>query len=197
VRVEQGRSTVKLGLTWHLPCLIWTIMNRPLLAVLFLGATLGTAVGCDNSPNRQRQEANEAIADADKKVGDAEADARKARMEADKKIAEARKEAADEMNEAQRKLVDDRSDFRGEVHKRVAAIDRRIEDLKVQSTRTAGKIKDDVDQTLTDARARRSAIEGEMRSFEASTDQEAKSMRSRVDNELDELESLLRRGTLR
>ena len=172
-------------------------MNRTLMAALFLGATLGAGAGCDKSAQRQRQEADEAVAKADKKVGDADADARKARLEADKKIAEARKEAADELNSAQRKLVDERADFRTDVHKRVAAIDKKIEDLKAQSVRTSGRVKDDIDRTLADAVARRSAVEGEMRAFEASTDREVKSLSSHLDDELDELESLLRRGVLR
>lgn len=163
-------------------------MNRTLLAALLTGATLG-ALGCGND-RRQRQEANEARDEA----VDA---AREARIEADKKIAEARKEAADELNDAQRKFATERADFRDDVHKRVAAVDRQIEELKAQSAKATGKIKDDIDRTLTDARARRSAVEGEMRAFEAKTDQDLKGLDSRLDTELDELESLLRRGVLR
>jgi chromosome segregation ATPase len=172
-------------------------MNRTLLAALVLGATLGAGVGCDNSARRQQQEANETVSDASRKINDAETDARAARIEADKKIAEARKEASDELSDAQRKLTSERADFREDTHKRVAAVDKQIDDLKVQSARSAGKIKEDIDRTITDASARRSAIEGEMRSFEASTDRDVKELNKSLDHELDELESVLRRGVLR
>ncbi len=165
-------------------------MNRTLLSALVLGAAIGAGAGCDDSAKRQRQEANEAVSEA-------EATARQARIEADKKIAEARHEAAEEVNEAQRKAADERADLRDGAHKRIAAIDRQIDDLKLQSERATGKLKDDVDRTLTDARARRAAVEGEMRAFEADANREMKPFRSRLDTELDELESLLRRGVLR
>lgn len=172
-------------------------MNRTLRAVLVLSAMAGAVAGCDDSARRQRQEANEAIDDVQRKTNEAEATAQKARADADKKIAEARKEAADELNEAQRKVAAQRADVREDMHKRMAAVDKQIEDLKTQSARATGKIKDDIDRTLAEARTRRTAIEGNMRSFEASADAEVKAFGDRLDKELDELESVLRRGVLK
>lgn len=117
-------------------------------AAMALTLTLGA--GCDKAADEQ-QKANQAQAEADKKIAEANKEAvtktTGAQVEADKKIAAAEGEFGKR-----------REDYRHKVQTDLVDLDKKIDILDAKAKAATGKVKTDLDAKLAPIHARRAAF---------------------------------------
>jgi hypothetical protein len=148
-----------------------------------MAITLTLSAGCDKAADDQRK-ANEAQAEADKKIAEANRDhatkTTSAQVEADKKI------AAAEGDFGKR-----REDYRHKVQGDLVDLDKKIADLDAKAKTATGKTKADLDTRLPQIHARRDAFAKSFNSVETATAPQWDDMKTRVDKEWSDLKALV------
>jgi len=137
------------------------------------------AVGCDKAADQQKK-ADEARAEADTKVGDANREAadkiNAARADEDKKVAE-----------AQANFLKLREDFRHKVTNDLVSVDKDIADLEAKAKTATGKTKAKIDAELPTIHSLREDVSSEYRSLEFSSALSWDDAKGRVDKAFDSL----------
>ena len=148
-----------------------------------IALTLMLGAGCDKAADDQRK-ANEAQAEADKKIAEANkegtAKTTSAQMEADKKIAA-----------AQSDFDKRREDYRHKTQSDLVDLDKKIDVLEAKAKGATGKAKADLDVRLPQIRARRAAFARSFASVETATASEWDDMKVRTDKEWTDLKALV------
>jgi len=141
------------------------------------------AVGCDKAADQQKK-ADEARAEADKKITNANNDAtdkiNAAQAEADKKVAD-----------AQASFLKTREDYRHDVTQDLVKVDKDIADLDAKAKTAKGKAKTDLDAAMPNIRALRDSVTTEYRSLEMSSALTWDSSKARVDKAVDDLKKAI------
>ena len=158
-------------------------MIRSTTASLCMALSLTLAAGCNKAADEQRK-ADEARADADKKVAEANRDAtdkiNAAQADADKKVAD-----------AQANFVKMREDFRHDVNQDLAKVDKDIADLEAKAKTAKGKTKSDIDAALPNIHSLRDSVTTEYRSLELASAVTWDSAKARVDKAVDDLKKAI------
>jgi hypothetical protein len=148
-----------------------------------IALSLVAAVGCEKAADQQKK-ADEARAEADKKITNANNDATEkinaAQAEADKKVAD-----------AQASFLKTREDYRHDVTEDLVKVDKDIADLDAKAKTAKGKAKADIDAAMPNIRALRDAVTTEYRSLEMSSALTWDSSKARVDKAVDDLKKAI------
>ena len=144
-----------------------------------MALSLAFAAGCNKASDEQRK-ADEARAEADSKVIDANREAtdkiNAAQADADKKIAE-----------AQASFLKLREDYRHKVTEDLVSVDKDIAGLEAKSKTSTGKTKAEIDTSLPNIRTLRESVSTEYRSLELASALTWDDAKGRVDKAVDEL----------
>ena len=159
-------------------------MIRSITAVsACMALSLALAAGCNKAADEQRK-ADEARADADKEVTEANREAadkvNAARAEEDKKVAD-----------AQASFLKIREDYRHKVTEDLTGIDKDIADLEAKSKTATGKAKSTLDSNLPNVRTLRENVANEYRSLELASAITWDDAKGRVDKAVDELKKAI------
>jgi hypothetical protein len=145
--------------------------------------SLSLVTGCDRAADDQ-QKANNAQAEANKKIGEAKTEAanksNSAQAEADKKIAAAEADFG--------KL---REDYRHKVQTDLIDLDHKIEQLEAKSKTATGKAKADLDANLAQIRSRRMTFQTSSKSLETATATGWSDTKARIDKEFSDLKTFV------
>jgi hypothetical protein len=154
-------------------------MNRSITVSACMALSLALAAGCNKAADEQRK-ADEARADADNKVIDANREAtdkvNAARAEEDKKVAE-----------AQADFLKIREDYRHKVTESLTSVDKDIADLEAKSKTATGKARATLESNLPNVRTLRENVSNEYRSLELASAITWDDAKARVDKAVDEL----------
>ncbi len=154
-------------------------MIRSITATACMALSLALATGCDKAADEQRK-ADEARAEADNKVIDANREAtdkvNAARAEEDKKVAE-----------AQASFLKIREDYRHKVTEDLVGVDKEIAELDAKTKTATGKDKAKLDSNLPSVRTLRENVSTEYRSLELASALTWDDAKGRVDKALSEL----------
>jgi hypothetical protein len=156
-------------------------------SILFAAAatvlSLSLVTGCDRANDDQRK-ADNAQAEANKKIGEAKTEATtkitSAQVEADKKIAAAEADFG--------KL---REDYRHKVQADLIDVDKKIDRLEAKSKTATGKAKADLDANLTAIRSRRMVFASDVKSLEVATAPAWNDTKAKVDKDFNDLKALV------
>jgi dsDNA-specific endonuclease/ATPase MutS2 len=158
------------------------IMSRFTTASVCLSLALA-AVGCNKAADEQRK-ADQARAEADQKVADANRDAsdkiNAAQAEADKKVAD-----------AQASFLKMREDYRHKVNDDLTSIDKDIANLEAKAKTATGKTKANIDAALPNIHSLRESVTTEYRSLELASAVTWDDAKGRVDKAVDELKKAI------
>ncbi len=159
------------------------MIRATLFASAIVALTLTCVVGCDKAADDQNK-ANNAQAEADKKIADAKKEAadkaNNAQAEADKKI------AAAEGDFGKR-----REDYRHKIQTDLIDLDKKIDVLEAKAKTATGKTKTDLDANLAVIRTRRASFSQEMKGVDTATAVTWDDMKVRVDKEWTDLKALV------
>lgn len=154
-------------------------MIRSTTASLCMAVSLTLAAGCNKAVDEQ-QKADNARAEADNKVAEANRDAtdkiNAAQAEADKKVAE-----------AQASFLKLREDYRHKVNEDLTSVDKDIADLEAKSKTATGKTKTNIEAALPNIRSLRESVTTEYRSLELASAITWDDAKARVDKAVDDL----------
>jgi hypothetical protein len=157
--------------------------RNTIFASAAMALTLIFSAGCDKAADEQRK-ANEAQAEADKKIAEANKEAvtktTGAQVEADKKI------AAAEGDFGKR-----REDYRHKLQTDLVDLDKRIDILDAKAKTATGKAKTDLDARLAQIHARRSAFSSNVTNVQTATAPQWDDMKVRIDKEWSDLKALV------
>lgn len=155
------------------------IMIRFTTVSMCLALSLSFAAGCNKAADEQRK-ADEARADADKKVSDAN-------REATDKINAAQSDADKKVADAQANFVKMREDYRHRVNDDLASVDKSIADLEAKAKTAKGKDKANIDAALPNIHSMRESVTSEYRSLELASALTWDDTKNRVDKSIDDL----------
>jgi hypothetical protein len=154
-------------------------MNRSITFSACMALSLALAAGCNKAADEQKK-ADEARAEADNKVMEANRDAtdkvNAARAEEDKKVAE-----------AQADFLKIREDYRHKVTENLTSVDKEIAELEAKAKTATGKTKATLDSNLPNVRTLRENVSNEYRSLELASAITWDDAKGRVDKAVDEL----------
>ncbi len=159
-------------------------MRTSLIAGTALCLALGT--GCENALEQQ-EKANEAQAEADRKIAEAN-------QEASEKVNEAQIKADEKTVEAQTAFTKLREDYRHEVNTKLTDLDKKIADLELKSKKEAAAKRADLDAKLADIRASREAFVNEYKTIETASAVTWDDVKKRVDKSWEALEDKVERA---
>jgi hypothetical protein len=158
-------------------------MIRSITVSACMALSLALAAGCNKAADEQRK-ADEARAEADNKVIDANREAAEkvnaARADEDKKVAD-----------AQASFLKIREDYRHKVTDDLVAIDKDIVDLEAKAKTSTGKAKATLDGNLPNVRTLRENVANEYRSLELASALTWDQSKGRVDKAVDELKKAI------
>lgn len=154
-------------------------MIRSMTATACMALSLALATGCDRAADEQRR-ADEARAEADNKVIDAN-------REASEKVNAARAEEDRKVAEAQANFLKMREQYRHDVSEDLVSIDKDIADLEAKSKTATGKTKATLDSNLPNVKSLRENVSNEYRSLELASALTWDEAKGRVDKAIDEL----------
>jgi hypothetical protein len=157
-------------------------------SIILLGALSVLSFAACETARDQQEKANEAQAEADQKVAEANRDANaktnEAQAEADKKIAD-----------AQATFAKMREDYRHDVNAKLVDLDKKIADLEAKvKTETSAQKRTELEAKLTDIRASRDSFATEYRSVETASASTWDDVKKRIDKSLNDLESKINRA---
>jgi hypothetical protein len=141
--------------------------------------TLGTAC---NTARDQQQKANEAQAEADRKIADAT-------QKANAQINEAQADADKKKADAQANFDKLREDYRHDVNVKLADLDKKIADLEAKAKTEPPKKRAELDAKLTDIHASREAFANEYRGLETASAATWDDTKKRLDKSWNDLEA--------
>ena len=152
-------------------------------AMLIVGSLVCLAFGSAcNTARQQEEKANEAQAEADRKIADAT-------QKASQQINEAQADADKKKAEAQATFDKLREDYRHDITTKLADLDKKIADLDAKAKTESPKRKAELDAKLTDIHASRDAFVGEYRSVETASAATWDDVKKRVEKSWNELEA--------
>lgn len=148
-----------------------------------MALALSMAAGCNRAVDEQ-QRADEARAEADKKVNEAN-------REATEKINAAQSEADKKVADAQANFLKLREDYRHSVTEDLVKVDKSIADLDAKATTATGKAKTEIDAAMPNIRSLRETVTTEYRSLELASALTWDETKARVDKAVDELKKAI------
>lgn len=158
-------------------------MNRFSIVSTCALVSLATALGCNKAADEQRK-ADEARAEADDKVIDANRDATEkinaAQADADRKVAE-----------AQANFTKMREEYRHDVTQDLVKVDKDIADLEAKSKTATGKTKSEIDAAIPNIRSLRENVTSEYRSLELASALTWDDAKGRVNKAVDDLKQAI------
>jgi regulator of protease activity HflC (stomatin/prohibitin superfamily) len=168
-RFAQGPSVTLTG----------GIMIRFTTLTACLALSLAFAAGCNKASDEQHK-ADNARAEADNKVAEANRDAtdkiNAAQSEADKKVAE-----------AQANFLKLREDYRHSVTDDLVSVDKKIADLEAKAKTAKAPEKSKIEAALPSIRSQREAVSNEYRSLELASAITWDDTKARVNKAIDDL----------
>ena len=157
-------------------------MNRSIVSAS-VALSIALALGCNKAADEQRK-ADEARAEADEKVVDANRDATErinaAQAEADKKVAD-----------AQANFIKMREDFRHDVSQKLVEIDKDIAGLEAKAKTATGKAKAEIDSKVPNIRSLREQVSSEYRSLELASALTWDDAKARVNKAVDDVKKAI------
>ena len=149
------------------------------ITVVAMGLSLAFAAGCDKAADEQRK-ADEARAEADNKVIDAN-------REATEKVNAARAEEDKKVADAQASFLKIREDYRHKVTEDLVSVDKDVVDLEAKAKTATGKTRATIESNLPNVRTLRENVANEYRSLELASALTWDDAKARVDKAVDEL----------
>lgn len=154
-------------------------MIRSVTSSLGVVLMMTGAVACDKAADQQKK-ADQARAEADTKIGDANREAadkiNAARADEDKKVAE-----------AQANFLKLREDYRHKVTEDLVSVDKDIADLEAKAKSATGKTKGKIEAELPNIHSLRENVTSEYRSLEFSSALSWDTAKGRVEKAFDDL----------
>ncbi|HEX5101464.1 MAG TPA: hypothetical protein VFV94_18255 [Polyangiaceae bacterium] len=144
--------------------------------------TLTAALGCENSAREQQQKVDQAQAEADQKVAEAQ-------REANEKSAQARADADKKMAEAQETFTKTREDYRHDVTTKLAELDKKIADLDAKAKTLKPPKRAEMDAKLDDIHKTRDAFVADYRQIETASATTWDGLKKRLDKSWTDLEA--------
>jgi hypothetical protein len=144
-----------------------------------MALSLALGAGCDKAADEQRN-ADEARAEADKKVIEAN-------REATEKVNAARADEDKKVADAQAGFLKIREDYRHKVTEDLVSVDKDIADLEAKAKTATGKNKATIESNLPNVRTLRENVANEYRSLELASAITWDDAKGRVDKAVDEL----------
>jgi hypothetical protein len=141
--------------------------------------SLAFAVGCNKAADEQRK-ADEARAEANEKIVEAN-------NEATKKINYAESQADEKVAEAQASFLKMREDFRHDMNEKVVELDKDIAELEAKAKTATGKAKADLDARLPQIRTQREAFAADYKTVDGATAVTWDGTKQRLEKEWKEL----------
>jgi hypothetical protein len=154
-------------------------MIRSTTVSVCMALSLASATGCDKAADEQRK-ADEARAEADNKVIDAN-------REATDKINAAQAEADKKVADAQASFLKMREEYRHKVTEDLVGVDKDIANLDAKSKTATGKARAEIEAALPNIRTLRDNVSNEYRSLELASALTWDDAKNRVDKAVDEL----------
>jgi hypothetical protein len=180
-RETAPRATRERGTTFAQACLPFQggIMIRSITLSSALVLLAFGSFGCEKAADQQHK-ADQARAEADTKVGDAN-------REASDKINAARADEDKRVAEAQASFLKLREDYRHKVTEDLVSIDKDIADLEAKAKTAKPKPKAEIEAALPNIRSLRENVSSEYRSLEFSSAVSWDGAKGRVDKAFDDL----------
>jgi hypothetical protein len=161
-------------------------MNRFSIVSTCVVLSLAFVGGCNKASDEQKK-ADEARAEADNKVIDAN-------REATEKINAAQAEADKKVADAQASFLKLREDFRHQVTDSLVKVDKDVADLEAKTKTATGKVKAELESKLPNIRSLRENVTAEYRSLELASALTWDDAKKRVDKAVDDLKQAIDRA---
>ena len=150
-----------------------------------LALCMGLTIGCNRAADEQRK-ADEARAEADKKIADTN-------QEAQQRINSAQADADQKVADANANFLKLRENYRHDVTQNLVDLDKKIADLEAKAKTATGKTKAQLEADLPGIRDQRDNFVRDYRTIETASASTWDNTKARLDKEWDELKKAVDR----